>query len=81
MGADLERRQRAGVRRRDLVGEERPLVVKAEVVEADVRPGFSSDVRRGRRAGLVVHEANHDDLARLRPEIHDHGPQAGLVGA
>ena len=80
MGRGLERRERAAVGRRDLVGEERPLGVKAEPVERDVRPGALLQVRRGRRACLFVHEADHDELARLRPEIHDHGTQAGGVG-
>ncbi len=81
MGGRFEWREGAGLGRRDLIGEERPLVVEAEPVEGHVRPGAHLEVRRGRRAGLVVDDTDHDQLARLGAEIHDHGTQAGGVGA
>ena len=68
-----------GVGGRDLVREERPRVVKAEVVEVDVRPGALPEVDGGRRAALVVHEADEDVAAGVRLEIDDRGAQQRAV--
>ena len=77
----IHRRHQRHVRRGELVRKERLGVVEAEAIEVDVRPRVFLDVGRGRRAGLLVDDADEDVPAGVGPQIDDRRTQARAVGA
>ena len=77
----IHRRHQQDVRRGRLVREEGPRRVEPEAIEVDVRPGILADVRRRRRARLVVDDSYEDIPPHIRLQVDDGRPQPRVVGA
>ena len=68
----IDGRQRRRFLGGDLGGEKRPRLMKAEVVEIDVRPGMLFDVDRGRRSRFLVDEPDEDLFSGVSLQIDHH---------